>query len=375
MAEFLTVNLGLILKNQKSIADAKSIEKETGSTQTQKRDPSKVFDWETELEDRLAENKKLESNERKSDYEVESQFFEDYFTHGDSAWDDNTAELLLGLGDPLRKAIKVLGFNPNVNPLLGFLTNNYVLNNLLMPKHLNVNTFKAIYNAVSKRLVADSEFMAQNDYNLIYCQDLYKRSATEILEYLTLQKNVLSTTASTYTKADQDRNKKVFFKLTGIQELNKITKRYPAKSYDRNVKLKAAIDDLPAGTKLPAASSSDTVLNDVAFVKVLLDKVDDTNKETANKDNESNDSKYSSTVSTLARKLGTNSAHALAALQYLNITTNVPDVRAALNHAVFKNVSMEALIAASSAVNKLMKDAALSDSEVKAFVTMLLNKL
>ena len=87
----------------------------------------------------------------------------------------------------------------------------------------------------------------------------------------------------------------------------------------------------------------------------------------------------SSAASTLARKItgsnGNNNAQALAAIQYLSATTEVPEARAALKHGAFKSVPIEAFIAASTGVNKIMKEADLPDSEVKAFISSLLRKI
>lgn len=371
MAEFLTVNLKDILNNQKSFDDYTATEQKKSSTSTSTpRNLSRISDWSKELKDRLTENGKLEANIRKSDYEVELQFFEDYFTYGET-WNGSYTEELLSLGDPLKKAIKVLGFDKNVNPILGFILDDTVLRNLLQTKLLNVNTFKAIYNAVSKKLVADSEFFNANDYNIIFCQDLYRRPAAEIIKYLTVQKSILSPSASAYTKADQERNKKTFFELTDIDTLDAIKKRYPEESSERYARLKAAIENLPTGTELPPANNTATKLNNLSLASFLAGD----NSGVAVDEEESQSNTKPDTTRYLAKKLSANSAQAFVALQYLNATTNTPEVAKALKHEAFKNLSIEALMGVSASVMKAMKEAKLSGNDVKQFIDVLISGL
>ena len=354
MAEFLTVNLKNLLQSQRSYADLDPIEQKEKATARQDRDLSKISDWAKELKDRLAENNALESSERQSDYEVESQFFEDYF-HNANKWDAACAEQLISLGDPLKKAIKVLGFKRSANPILGFITNSYVITKLIKTKLLNVNTFKAIYDAVSKKLVVDSEFFTSNDYNIIYCQDLYRRTAAEMLEYLKIQKTVLDPSASTYTKADQERNKRIFFYIKTIKELD------PEK---RAKEIKA----LPLTTAFTPANQAGTKLNSMEVVN----KLSGTRTDAPSTNGASG---KATSASALAKKVGNNNAQALAAIQYLSATTEVPEAKAALKHMAFKNVSMEAFIEVSAAVTKTMKEADLPDTEVKSFIALLLGRL
>lgn len=355
MAEFLTVNLNNILKNQKHFNDYEATE-QSKTAQKQEKDLSQISDWDKELKSRLAENRALAANNRKSDYEIETEFFEDYFSNGDAAWDENCAELLLALGDPLRKAIKILGFDRNINPILGFITDEYVIKNLLTTKLLNVNTFKAIYNAVSKKLVADSEFFSANDYNIIFCQDLYRRSAAEILDYLAAQKSILSPSASTYTKADQDRNKKIFFYLPDIKELD-------------SEKRAKEILSLQSGIVLPYADEVSTKLNSLEVIHNL--RGINSSSDVANK----NTNKGSNKSGILARKVGDTPASILAAIQYISATSSIPEAIKALKHEAFKKVPMDALITASASVNKIMKEAELPDNEIKTFIALLLGRL
>lgn len=143
---------------------------------------------------------------------------------------DDVIKKLMQLGDPFKKALKVLGYKAsdpkaNKNPILAFVKQTTVQDTLIKPGFLNISTFRAIYNAIAKNLVADSEFFAQNSYNLIYCKELYRKPVKEIEAYLMLQgSEILKPSASNYNSTDQLLNRKVFLEISGIEEQN-ITKR------------------------------------------------------------------------------------------------------------------------------------------------------
>jgi hypothetical protein len=133
---------------------------------------------------------------------------------------------LLAFGEPFKKACRVLGFEikpkKGSNPILAFIHQNWVQANLISTNLLNVNTFKAIYNAVAKRLVADSEFFKVNGYNIIYCPDLYKKPAKEIEEYLKAQSNILKSSAVEYDEKIQLKNRQVFLRKTSKNKIPKV---------------------------------------------------------------------------------------------------------------------------------------------------------
>ena len=108
---------------------------------------------------------------------------------------------------------------------------------LIKPGLLNINTFKAIYNAVAKNLVADSEFFAESksNYNIIYCKDLYSKPAVEMEEYLKLQSEILSPDARSYTARDVIKNKKIFLYIDTIDELNIKKRAEDIKNYNKDL--------------------------------------------------------------------------------------------------------------------------------------------
>jgi hypothetical protein len=168
-------------------------------------------DWKA-WEDLL--KKRLKENTKQTDYEIRTSFFEEFFKVN---WGDALAKKLILLGEPLRKALEIIKFTEN-NPILAFLNQKFVKEELLSTGLLNVNTFKAIYNAVAKKLVADSEFFKVRTYNIIYCKDLYRKTAVKMEEYLQLQSRILQPSANSYSVEKQNQNKKIFFYISNITE-------------------------------------------------------------------------------------------------------------------------------------------------------------
>jgi hypothetical protein len=353
-SEFLAVNLSSVLKTQSSFREIELATKSDQQKSAQKRDLHQISDWSKELKDRLAANSQLSSEQQKSDYEIETDFFEDFFK--ELAWDDECAKQLLSLGEPLRKAIKVLGFDKNVNPILGFLVEDVVVRNLIQTKYLNINTFKAIYNAIAKNLVANSEFFKVNDYNIIYCQDLYKRSASEMEKYLIVQKSILNPSADAYTATDQRNNKLVFFYLEDVNEPD-LEKR------------KVAIKNLPEDVELPNATDTNTILNNIELVNKLSGSSSGSRVKADIKPE-----KQKSGIAELSNSI-TNAAEAFAVLQQLSITTDVPEVVAAMQHDSFKSLGVSDIIKATANIKPKIKRTRLSDDEVKSFIKLVLSRL
>lgn len=226
MADFLTVNLSSVLNVQKrpQLNQDDKVEDESQNDNS-KGDLGQSTDWGNELKKRLAANNSLSKEARVDDYEIESKFFTEYFNNAFSEWDAACAKQLLSMGEPLKKVLKVLGFDRKVNPILGFLLTPFGIS-LIKEKLLNINTFKALYNAVAKKLVAHTEFFKENDYNILYCRDLWQKSPTEIIMYLKKQNMVLPASTSSYSAASLDENRELFFTANGkLNELKFIEER------------------------------------------------------------------------------------------------------------------------------------------------------
>jgi hypothetical protein len=359
-SDFLTVSLKSLLAKQKSSNTNSTTETDTYNNGTKTAEPEKDFssvtDWGKELQDRLTKNNSLDETNRKSDDEVEADFFNDYFVYGDKSWDAEAASKLRNLGAPFQRVLKVLGFDKKTNPILGFVIQPHVVKKLLLPGLLNSSTFRAIYEAIVKKLVADSELFVKNDYNIIYCQDLYKKSASEMIKYLNMQKNVLSPTASVYTKADQEKNKKTFFYIKAIKEQD-INQR------------RAAIAKLPTGTSLPIAYNASTTLNSMAFITAFIG----IQKGSA----AGNNTKQTSTSRSAANIAGKikSKEQAFAAIQYLGAITGASEALKALQHSVFNDVSAGELAKATAQIVPFMKKAQLPEEETKSFINRVLDGL
>ena len=309
-ADFLTVNLGNII-NRKASTPAEA------TTAKKSVDLSNITDWGNELQARLTANRRLSSEARESDSSIEAKFFEDYFNNANEEWDAHCAKQLLCMGEPLRKALKVLSFDRDVNPILGFILNDFVITELIKPGLLNANTFKAIYNAVAKKLIDDNEFFAYNDHNIIYCKNLYRKSANEILSYLELQSNILP---------EKTKNIHVFINNAQLKE-----KDFAKRAKEIEAKL----------TELPTASIKDGELNS-------LELADTIRKELATIEAVTADG-----AKTIANSLKTPAAM-LATLQYLSYSLQNAAATKLMANEVFQSVKVSELVKATPAVAKVM---------------------
>lgn len=220
--------------------------------------------WRAELSRRLTENSKKDSANRKSDEEIELEFFKDFFQMN---WVEASASKLIAIGEPLRRVIKVLGFDQEDksggNPILAFMRQGYVQKYLLQPGFLNASTFRAIYNTIPERLIAHSEFFAKNDYNILYCKDLYTKSPKEMLEYFRLQSRTLSPSAEQYDQNKLNENKITFLQSTiksVTDELNTVKRANVIKATVKTGGIKA----------LQLGGIGESKLNSLELVKELL---------------------------------------------------------------------------------------------------------
>jgi hypothetical protein len=352
-SDFLTTDITAMFKkaqdnkdtDSKDPSSAKEAEGEIATTSEPEQKPGKI-DWETELKKRIDDNKSLDKAAQVPEYEIESKFFNEYFT---ANWESEYVKPLILLGEPLRKIIKTLGFGKKTNPIVGFLTLKYVKENLLGPGLINSNTFKALFNAVAKKLVADSEFLRVSDYNIIYCKALYKKTAAEIEEYLALQKDILKPTASVYTQENQLRNKKVFIYLNSIKEKD-------------NEKRALEIKGL-SNVKLPSVKNA--TLNDIKLARKISGEAVENVSELSSQEQIK-----------VADKLKTIS-QIFAAIQYLSINTKSTKAQRALATEHFKSLSTDQILKATAwlATQDIMPRVQLKTEQADALVEILLGKL
>lgn len=351
-SDFLTVNLGSVLKSQtqanvsKATSDSRAatVAKQTSSQRSESRN---ISDWSKELERRLASNKSKSAETREADYAIETEFFNEYFN---KHWDTACAKQLMLIGEPLKKAIKVLGFDARVNPILAFLLDDFVKSALIRTKLLNASTFKAIYNAVAKKLIADSQFLKANIYNIIYCPDLYKKPVSEMIEYLTLQSRTLPTDSSKYTQAHLDRNKRVFLVLPEATE----------KVFSNRLKQIQSAD-------VTSKSVQNMKLNSLDTVKELINAFAGSSNRGRSKV-----AMGASSQKELAQKLNTPEKK-LAAIQFLSITTDSAEARKALNSKKFSGVSLQQLKNATVQIAKYMPSGSLTTKAADSLVSILMS--
>lgn len=350
-SDFLTVNLNTITNTQTARSNARV---DASVENTNKNIPAKGAweAWGNELKKRLSDNKTKPAAEQQSDFEVESEFFTDFYT---ANWQPTIAQQLELIGDPLKKALKVLSFNIDVNPILAFIAQQYVQDKLIGPKLLNVNTFRAIYNAVAKNLVADSEFFSYHSYNIIYCPDLYRRTDKEIENYLKVQSSSLKPSEKLYTAKAQLKNRKIFFHIDSIKELD-------------NIKRKKEIENFADIKQIPVAKSAK--LNSLK----LIQEISDIDLSFDSKNKQRNKNMNTQEINALVQKLQT-PAQCFAAIQYLSVDTDVAEAKKALSHNRFSRLSVDSITAATKQVAPIMSKIKLSSEGAKVLIALILNKL
>jgi hypothetical protein len=265
------------------------------------------------------------------------------------------------------RAIKTLGFNPKKenggNPILAFILQEYVQARLLRTKLLNSVTYKAIHNSISNRLIAHSEFFPANpvnSYNIIYCPDLYRKSAVEMSKYIKLQSEILIPSASAYTMETKNNNRKVFLYTGKVSEPN-LKKRvdainqYVTKAIDDTQKLPVEMQSMRKGT-LNSYELAELLRGKTTTKKVHLD--------TAGQDK-------------IIAQLKGKPARIFATLMSLSLSTGNKTARNALNDDRFKGLPSDKIIEATIwlAANNVITKGQLQDDDAESLATKLVAAL
>jgi hypothetical protein len=286
----------------------------------------------------------------------------------DKKIDAAIAKQIIAFGEPFKKAIKVLGTKTTPgngsNPILAFVTQKYVQNSLIATGLLNASTFKAIYNAVSKRLVADSEFfkhVPQNDYNIIYCRDLYTKSPSEMIKYLTLQSRILTLGASEYKEAVRTLNKKVFINIDLKDTAgHKINELEPSK------RAKLVI----ASTGAKAVTAKNAKLNSITLAELISNKPTTNTTELSTKGQDS--------IVNELKKLGVAIKTAVyAVLLTLSMNSDSKKAKEAIASSYFTTIDSAETITAIKklAANNIIPKGKISTTDADALVTKLLSAI
>lgn len=174
---------------------------------------------------------------RKSKGEAELEFFNAFFG---CYWSKNVTTKLLQ-NHLLQSDIKALGFDPLINPILAFFLNPFT-KELLENGLLDKIKYKAIHNAVANHLMAESEYVKENNYNILYCLDLYNKTAADIETYLTYQESILIPSMKKYDDKTKARNIQIFLangsedvksanaKLNALEDIQEIIEKVTGKS-------------------------------------------------------------------------------------------------------------------------------------------------
>jgi hypothetical protein len=216
---------------------------------------------------------------------------------------------------------------------------------------INADSFKAIYKAI--KIIADSEFLKSNSYNILYCPDLYKRPAAKIYEYLKLQADILAAKPESgkYTQDSLAKNKKVFIELPGTTEKRfsdkvKQIKQADVKSIDVRTQM---LNPIELATDLAASLGVRRPQTKVASITA-------------------------GGIKELVKNLSA-PADTFATLQLLSLTTKSPKAKKALqNKAVSGDININNLSDATLRVAKLLPKEPLSAADADSLVDLLLKK-
>jgi len=160
------------------------------------------LDWTAERARRLNDAKKTNT----ATSEVLSKFYDDYYSQ-EYAGVESPEKDTKGIVAKLKSLDKVLtiefnklGYNSEVNPFAQFLK-------ILIQKKpeifekLTLNNYGAIHNAFIEKHITGNMLGNYPDAigteNILFCSDLYNRNGLDIVEYLSLQKQVLASVEGT----------------------------------------------------------------------------------------------------------------------------------------------------------------------------------
>lgn len=168
-------------------------EKEPEETDEQSSNNRKLYqgmDWTAEKAQRLKSSEGAPST-------ILDKFYDDYYSveyAGVESPEKDTKGIvakLKSLDKILIPEFNALGYNPEVNPLAQFLK-------LLIEykpdifNRLTINTYGAVHNSfINKYITGNMLGKKFDETNILFCSDLYANNGLDIIEYLSLQDQVL----------------------------------------------------------------------------------------------------------------------------------------------------------------------------------------
>lgn len=274
---FLTVNLQKILNKKgttddtKVVPDAKPQPQKAGeakgtatpaSGDKQATKGTNDIAWGEELKRRLDENKKADKQAQRKPSEIRVEFFKEYFN---AVWGEELAKELLELGLPLMEDIETLGFDKKKNPILSFLQLQHVKENILAPGLLTGDHYDILKAVITSKTIPDSEFKKANDYNIIYCADLYRKPSDEVEAYVKLQAQHLRKGTTAYSEDMQRANRVIFL------QLSKNTATGTTEAAKKQLAIAKELIRLPS---MLGKGSHEAKLNSIELVRAILAESD-----------------------------------------------------------------------------------------------------
>ena len=272
---------------------------------------------------------------------------------------------LVTFGEPIKKLFSILGFTDK-NPILGFIKQEFVQKELISSNLLTASTFKAIYAAVAKKLIADSEFMKNNDYNLLYCKKLYEKQAKEIEGYFLIQSKILRANASKYTYSDLIKNKKVFLNISSISDTDIKTRIKAIGNFGKGSTDSAVMQKLPKIT--------DAELNSLGLAKAIYDSLKVNSDMSSNPRTNIQDT----IVNNISNSRGHVSLpHAFAVMMSLSLGSNSMRAKDALSNKHFTNLPSKVVAEASAEIiaKKILPSNALSTAEADSLTDKIMSRI
>jgi len=276
--------------------------------------------WGEWLEARLEENKNLDKESKMSDIEITNEFFENFFV---TNWGQDVGSKLKAFTNIKKYFIRnndvyTAAFTPETSPLLKYLTKTFVTG-LIREGIFQSGTFNAILLAYKDNIVKANEFARDiatdgSEYNILYCNDLYKKSPSVMLDYLKQQQLVLKSGGDSVII----KNKLTFLKTNAFTS-------FEPEDRAKEIKAKIKAGTLPEDLKELATCE----LNNLDLVKLIVG------------------SDYTTTTAlnsigqdTVVAKLPS-LADKFAAIFALSLTTSSTEAKKALKNDVFGRLSAE----------------------------------
>lgn len=219
-----------ILKSLKAKAETKGLKTPEEDTKLYAG-----MDWTAEKARRLAEAKPGEATS-----DILNKFYDDYYSveyAGVVSPDKDTNGIvakLKSLNKVLILEFNKLGYNPDANPFAQFLKIVIEKKKQGIFEKLTINTYGALHNSFISKYITGNMLGNYDDKNIIFCNDLYNHSGLAMVEYLSLQKQVIDAAEKNAKYSDVDNLiAKVFIqqnaigktyeeKIKNIMELDKV---------------------------------------------------------------------------------------------------------------------------------------------------------